>query len=180
MLVGLGLADLLMSVHRLLRARRIVRWDWLPLAAALLAALLILDLWWGFYGHLGMATVTFGAFLPAIVQLIFLFLLTAAVLPDRVPPEGLNLRAYYEGNRTYFWVLLAGYIVTILTYNASNYAFGGTAPLAVLRDFLPNLFLLSLCIGLAVSGRRAFHAIALLFLVAVSIAMWWGRQLGPM
>jgi hypothetical protein len=178
-LVGLALADLLASVHRLLRARQRVRWDWLPLAAALLAALLILDLWWGFYGHLGMATVKFGAFLPAIAQLTLLFLLTAAVLPDHVPPEGVDLRAFYDSNRAYFWTLLAGYIVIILTYNASIYQPRGTGPLAMALDFLPNLFLLAVCLGLAVTGRRTLHAVALVLLLAVSFVTWWGRQLGP-
>jgi hypothetical protein len=178
-LVGLALADLLTSVHRLLRARRLVRWDWLPMAAALLAALLILDLWWGFYGHLGRATVGFGAFLPAIAQLTVLFLLTAAVLPDRVPPEGVDLRAFYEANRTYFWGLLAGYLVIILAYNASVYQPRGVGPLAVALDFLPNLLLLAVCVGLAVTGRRTLHSVALAVLLAVSIAAWWGRQLGP-
>jgi hypothetical protein len=63
-LIGLAIADLSMSLHRLLRARHHVKWDWLPLAAASLVMLLILEFWWIFYG-LGTSPVFmhYGAFL---------------------------------------------------------------------------------------------------------------------
>lgn len=48
-LIGLAVADLATCMHRLLRARSRVRWDWLPLASALIVMLLILQFWWGFY-----------------------------------------------------------------------------------------------------------------------------------
>ena len=44
-LVGLAVADLATSLHWLLQARRRVQWDWLPLLAAILAVLAVLDLW---------------------------------------------------------------------------------------------------------------------------------------
>jgi hypothetical protein len=178
-LVGLALADLLTSVHRLLRARKRVRWDWLPLAAAVFAALLILDLWWGFYGHLGRASITFGSFLPAIAQLVVLFLLTAAVLPDRMPEEGLDLRAFYETTRAYFWLLMVTYMVLIVAYNVSVYQPREAGTVAAVLDFLPNLLLLGLFAGLATIRRRAFHAVALVFLLGWLLLHWWGRQLGP-
>jgi hypothetical protein len=179
-LVGLALADLLTSVHRLLRARRLVRWDWLPMAAALLAALLILDLWWGFYGHLGRESITFASFLPAFAQLTVLFLVSAAVLPDRIPTEGLDLRAFYDANRVYVWTLLAAYLAIILAYNASVYQPRGAGPIAAALDFLPNLLTLGLLIGLAATRRRMVHAVGLFLLLAVAILSWWGRQLGPL
>jgi H+/Cl- antiporter ClcA len=48
-LIGLAVADLSSSLHRLLRARRRVRWDWLPLAGAFLVILLILEFWWNLW-----------------------------------------------------------------------------------------------------------------------------------
>ena len=48
-IVGLSITDLTTSLHRLLRARRRVEWDWLPLATALLAVALVLNVWWQLY-----------------------------------------------------------------------------------------------------------------------------------
>ena len=49
-IVGLSITDLATSLHRLLRARRRVEWDWLPLATALLALLMVLNAWWDSIG----------------------------------------------------------------------------------------------------------------------------------
>ncbi|MBC8451106.1 MAG: hypothetical protein H8D72_00190 [Planctomycetes bacterium] len=109
-LVGLAIADLAVSLHRLLRARGRVQWDWLPLAAALLAVMAVLEVWWLFYGLQEATTFnSLGGFLPMTAQLILLFLLNAAALPDDVPDEGLDLRAFYVANSPYFWTLYGAY-----------------------------------------------------------------------
>jgi len=43
--------------------------------------------------------ITIGGFLPLLIGLILLFLLTAATLSDEVPAEGLDLRDFYAENR---------------------------------------------------------------------------------
>src|SRR5262245_3455454 len=95
-IIGLAIADILASLHRLLRARRQTRWDWRPLAAALLVLLTILQFWWGFY-RLGQIELwsRYGAFLLLMLQLILMFLLACAALPDEVR-DRLDLATYYE------------------------------------------------------------------------------------
>jgi hypothetical protein len=44
-LIGLAVVDIATSVHRLVRRRSVVRWDSLPLLAALYAALSAPDTW---------------------------------------------------------------------------------------------------------------------------------------
>jgi hypothetical protein len=94
-LIGLAVTDVSRSLHRLIRARQRVRWDWLPLVAALLVMMLILEFWWIFYG-LGTASAWthYGAFLVLAASLVCMFLLASAGLPDQIPEEGIDLSQY--------------------------------------------------------------------------------------
>ena len=180
-LVGLAVADLATSLHRLLQARRRVQWDWLPLLAAILAVLAVLDLWWGFFGFRDLDEWKFARFLPIFVQLVVLFLLCASALPDEVPSDGLDLRAFYRSNGSYFWFLYATYVGAILAQRGVGYAISGlpeeTSILSVLSGFAPNLILVVLFIGLALVRKRWFHAIAVPSLIAYQIIEWSGRVL---
>ena len=46
--VGLGLTELLSSFYRLIRDRRHIAWDPLPLAWALIIAVALTNFWWGY------------------------------------------------------------------------------------------------------------------------------------
>lgn len=43
---GLAIADMIVSLHGLLRRFRKVHWDWLPVVAALFVFVLIVSSWW--------------------------------------------------------------------------------------------------------------------------------------
>ena len=105
-ILALAVTDLATSMHRLLRARARLRWDWLPLAVALLILLATVQFWWIFF-ELWSATAKFslGGFLPDFLTLLLLFFIASAALPDEVPAEGLDLEAYYFANRRYIWAL---------------------------------------------------------------------------
>jgi hypothetical protein len=109
-IVGLALTDLLGSLHRLIRARRRVRWHWLPLVWAAGVLLLNLQYWWVFF-RVGKARV-WGKLLELGVHLcgpILLFLACAAALPDEVE-DGNDLLEQYFAQRHYFFALLALYL----------------------------------------------------------------------
>lgn len=176
-LVGLALADLAVSVHRLLRARRRVRWDWLPLAAALLAALAVFNLWWGFFSFRAeLPYHTLGGFLPFAAQLFILFLLNAAALPDEVPDEGLDLRAFYETNGPLFWLLYAALVVVTTAHVLAGRIAGGMR--LELLTLAPNVVLFTLFVVLARVRRRALHGVALVGLLVLFILQWSRMSLG--
>jgi hypothetical protein len=170
-LVGLAIGDLSLSLHRLLRARRRVDWDWLPLCAALLVLLLILQFWWAFYG-IGRAEVwtRYWAFLILAAALISMFLLASAALPDDIPVDGLNLAAYYEENRRYFWVLFA--LFTVLAYVLD---FVGASdpeiPTGPVRA-IPTLGFAVLLFSLAFVRKRGYHSVVVLLLLAFFGWQW--------
>jgi hypothetical protein len=177
-LVGLAVGDLSLSLHRLLRARRRVRWDWLPMAAALLVLLLILSFWWSFYG-MGRADVwsRYWAFLILGAALISVFLLASAALPDEIPEEGLDLRAYYIENRRYFWGMftLFALLAYVLDLLAAAENMGITA--GALRA-IPTLAIAALMLSLAFVESRRYHSVMVLLFLAFFGWQWSLLRIG--
>jgi hypothetical protein len=177
-LIGLAVADLSVSVHRLLRARRRIEWDWLPLAAALLVLLLILEFWWAFF-ELGRAAVwtRYAGFLVLAAALVSMFLLASAALPDAVPDDGLDLGDYYDENRRYFWVLFALCTVLALVVDyAAEWNLAG-APGGALRA-LPTLAIAGLLLSLAFVRKRRYHAVVVPLLLVFFGWNWSQLRIG--
>ena len=47
------------------------------------------------------------AFFPVLVLLILLSVLASAVFPEAIPPEGVDLKAYYADNARFVWTIFA-------------------------------------------------------------------------
>lgn len=107
LIVGLGVADLLMSLHKLLRARQRVRWDWLALSFAAMALVLpLVEWWWSFAWIRRFEPTTIAGFVPVFLFLSIGFLLMAGALPDEVPEAGISLREFYLSSRVHVWTLV--------------------------------------------------------------------------
>jgi hypothetical protein len=105
-IVGLAVADQLLSLHRLLKRRRAIVWDPLLLGVAALVMLTLVQVWWTLADTRSIA-LTIGEFLPILFGLTLLFLLAAASLPDEsdASDDGFDLRKYYEEHQRYLWTL---------------------------------------------------------------------------
>ncbi len=108
--VGLGLTELLLNFHRLVRERRHVTWDALPLAWALVLLVAVVNYWWGIRRVMAAASGwTSGDFIVAMISPIFLYLSCAAALPRAEPGERLDMKAAYAQERTAFLWFILGY-----------------------------------------------------------------------
>jgi hypothetical protein len=177
-LVGLALADVAHSLHRLLRARRRVRWNLLVPLAALLVTVSIVNAWWTtnlVFNH----TLTFATFLPNLASLVLLFLLASAALPDQVPDHGLDLHVYYMDNRRYFWGLFALWLAVLVTNEAVVWTAEGRSALAILGDTWPNLVFAALFLVLMWTSRRWVHGAILVFSLVILLGSWASRTPGP-
>ena len=166
-LVGLAIADLAVSFNRLLRARDRVQWNWLPLLTAFMAILAVLDIWWVFYGEQQADFYqTLAGFLPIVAQLILLYLINAAALPDDVPPEGMDLKEFYEENSPYFWTLFVIYFASaFVTHIVSNFHSDGDS-IHILQDTLWNLAIVVFLGSLIFVKNKRYHAAVIIaFLV---------------
>lgn len=174
-IVGLAVADELVSLQRLLRRRHEVRWDWAAPAVALLVLLAQVQIWWSLAQ--GEGPLTIGAFLPMLVLLILMFLLASAVLPDEVPAQGFDLKVYYHDNGSYIWTLFSaaagwGTATRIVTDIQA-----GTQALPLLIERIPEFLVLGVIVSLIFVRSRWWHAAALLILVGVGPVLWLSRSL---
>src|SRR3984885_8586869 len=126
-LIGLAVADVAMSFHRLMRSKLPVRWDPLALGAALYTLCTAVYMWFDIWGvrHFAL-TRHFLFYLGLGAALFVLFLAAAASLPDDADDadDAIDLREYYARNRRYFWALIAlfqfGYVAFGVYFGASE------------------------------------------------------------
>jgi hypothetical protein len=179
-LIGIALADIAQSLHKLLRARARVRWHWLPLAAATLLILLTVELWWSLTSLERLpGALTIGTFLPLLVGLFILFLLASAVLPDEVPAEGVDLRAFYFAEQRYFWLLFAFFVASFIILQLATAWFfrGADAIWKVLSSIRPNLLFIGLALSLAYIRRPVWHQLWLALLPIILLVGMFTRRL---
>ena len=170
-LVGLALADIAHSLHRLLRAGRRVSWDPLAPLAAFFVTASVVNTWWTadrVYAH----ALTYATILPNLVSLILLFLVASAVFPDEVPAEGVNLKAYYLDSRRYFWGLFILWVGALVINEALVSASLGLSALEILANTWGNLAFLPLFGLLMWTRNRWVHGAVLVFSILVIVGSW--------
>jgi hypothetical protein len=166
-LVGIAVADIAQSLHKLLRARARVRWHWMPLAASFLMILLTVEMWWSLTSLERLSTaMTAGRFLPMLLGLMVLILLASAVLPDSIPAEGIDLRTFYFAEHRYLWVLFALFVTILASQQIVGawYFRGSGAAARQLSSVLPNVVISVLALGLSRTQRPIWHTLWLLLL----------------
>jgi hypothetical protein len=175
-LMSLAIADILTSLHRLLRVRHQIRWHWHPLAAALVVLLAIWEFWWKFY-RLGRMEVWshYTTFLLLMLHLILLFLLACAALPDSAPGT-LDLATYYEQNRKYFWTLFALFSFSAVSVNLVAAVQTDPLPTLLFRA-VPNLLCAGVMLSLAFVRSKTYHSGCILLLLLVMVLGWWSLGL---
>ena len=156
--LALGLSDLLISAHRLLRRARTVRWAGLPVAAALFVLLALLTEFFSMWGLVQVERVSFVGLVFHLLPTIFIFLAASAVLPDEVSDGPFDLDAFYFSQQRYFYVTL-------------SLAFLGDAPRAlegvpfdlgqILAIVAPSTMVAAVFLSLAFSRRRWLHWLGL-------------------
>jgi len=110
-IIGIGLTEMLGNLHRLIRNRSRVTWDWLPVTWAAALLLLVINYWWGIYlGLSGLNQASNAAeFGLLLIQPILLFLTTASVLPNFDANCEWDVRRHYGEHRKTFIVTFALY-----------------------------------------------------------------------
>jgi hypothetical protein len=163
--LALAVSDLFMSAHRLIQARQRVKWHALPIAAAIYVFLAVLSEFFSLWVNADVHSVPFFYLLLLVSVSGFAALAAFTVLPDHVPDSGLDLLAYYMGNRRYLYITLAlGFGGDVLRTVYLTYLNTGHLPGAD-PHFVAQLILSAITIAvyalLAWSGNRRVHAVGL-------------------
>lgn len=167
--LGLAVAELGTSFHRLMRARRRVRWDWMSLALTFVMLLEVVQFWWLSYDWYARSDgLRLVEFLPNLVLLLFIYLMAAAVLPDEIPEEGLDLRQFYIESAPYFWCLVLAMTIAIIVILGPRSA-GTSDLLAIARGQIVNIVLLvAIAPLLFIRNIRVHQAVIIGFVGVVS------------
>ena len=166
------------SLHRLLRNRRRVRWDWVAPLAALVILVELFNLWWSWRNFTGNSLADVA---PYFVVMVLLFLTASAALPDHVPDEGIDLGAYFDENRSYFLGLYGTYITVWI----GSWTVGDLAKGASLGDLLGDYYfdypwILACFVLVFVRLPRWVSGVFLLITLAWLLYGygWWTKPLG--
>lgn len=177
-IVGVAVSDQILSLHRLLRSDAPVKWHWAQPWFAMIVLLLNVMVWWSIASSTGGKDVlTIGAFLPSLVLLILLALLTASTLPDRIAENGIDLAQYYQSNRRYQWCLLALALTWQLGSDAGEAAREGTPIVGFLADRSTDMVIVLIMVGMAIVRRWWLVAVGLGLLSTGPIG-WLSRSIG--
>ena len=176
-LVGLALADVAASLHRLLRQARLVRWDGRVVLSVVLVIITITGMWFEVWSIRSVkAVLSYPFYLSFFVEFMVLFLVCAACLPDE-PQESCDLGACYETNRIYLWSLFALFQASFFLHWIY---FAGLRVSDHGRMFLLGawvVFPLVVFVLLAIIRSRWFHYLALLALIAYRLVNYWNFSL---
>jgi len=159
---GLILSVLFTNLHKLIRARKIVKWNWLPLLNSWYLLLIILKNWWSLaISGNNQKEYSFFFFLVYAHVMILLYLSVSVVLPDKIPRKGINLKEYYFQHHRYYWGLMAVVgLISILISIVPKLI--DSSPLNI-----PNIIVFiissSLTILLIISKRYWIHSVLLIF-----------------
>lgn len=169
-LAGLGLSDLITSLHRLLRARKLVKWHWIPMVYAYAVFQTMINIWYGIRVDLAspLVSTSLGFFLW-LIPIILLLLIMLAVLPDHHPDKRLDIYAWYIEHRKYFFTLLALLTVSI-TINRSLLEEGQSF------WYLPLVMTLPFGILIFTKKRWVHTLVAILILVFLIITFYLQLQ----
>lgn len=165
--LALGLSDLLISFHRLMRRGGAVGWSALPLVAALFVLLALLTEFFSMWGLVAVERVSFVGLVFHLLPTFFIFLAASAVLPDDLGEGPFDLDAFYFAQQRYFYVTL-------------SVAFLGDAPRAlegvpfnlraILEIVAPSGTLAAIFLVLAFSRRRWLHWLGLVTAFALILS----------
>lgn len=173
-ILGLAVSDVAISLHRLAVAHHRVRWDVLAPLAALVAFLKIVTQWWTWFSAAGVAkVVTFEMYFAVLTEAVLLFLLAATTLPDEIPADGIDLKAYWEGARRRFWLLFLVQWTLWAGVNLWIYARMEHAPTVAWTSYV----IAPACLLLLFVRWRPLQAAALIGFTAYYFLKYFGQTL---
>ena len=174
-ILALAVAELVLGLHRLLRHREHIEWDWMTPAMALLVMFNIITFWWATYRWYGSGSnPSILGFLPDVATFVVLFLMSAAVFPDDVPEQGLSLREFYRSQARYIWSLQVLILILVVVFVAPR-KFDGWQ--AVVVDQSHNIIAAFVLSFVAWTKRMWIHQIAIVALIGMAFTGWLNIKL---
>lgn len=168
--LAVAFADMAASLHRLLRARKRVKWHPVPLAVALFVLLTLATLFFELWPLTRIERISYFQLVWLLAPQFVYFLAASAVLPDKVPDEGVDLLDWYLGERRYLFAVFGLAMVLDATASLLNgWPYFMSHPDFLWGFFVPaNLAAFTLVAIMWTSRRAWLHGLALTALFAIA------------
>jgi hypothetical protein len=178
--VGIAISDLALSFHKLFRHRRTLSWDARTLLAAALTFVVLFSMWfdlWAVHGRPEILNYPF--LLSIIVELVLLFLMATAVLPDEPLPND-DLATFYDNNARSIWTF---FLLFQISYVGHWLYFKMTSPSYELDPMLarlPEVLMVPVAAGALVlmPRRRMLHLILITSLLIYWLVTYSDNRIG--
>ncbi len=155
--LAVAMTDMIQSTHRLIRARPRIKWDALPLVFAGIVALFVITEFFALWTRFNVTEISMPRLLWLLATPTLYTLLAYSVLPDEVPPEGLDLTEFYASQHKVWAVLYAAAALLDLARSLEAIVLRGEAPAHA--QVVPALLTLAMLAGPAImyfaTSRRA-------------------------
>ena len=167
-IVGLGIAEVLSGIARLIRYRGSITGYWIHSVFVMAVFFALLQQWWEIWGLHAAPVWTFFGLVMMLAGPVGLFLIAHLLFPE--PMQGANLREYYDGAMRPIWWLAAVTVVLSTSFRPLVFdmdLFSG--------DNVSSVALFFGFVALATIRRPLVHAIlvpAFLLLVIVDVFRW--------
>lgn len=173
-LIGLAIADLSLSLHKLLRARKRIRWNLIVPALGFITLCMILNLWWLIYErYTGLESIQYWEFLPQVLILVTFFLISAAVFPDEIPQEGIDLQEFYIENRGQIWSLFALFLLLMMINGTVTAVKEKWSMIKYVSSLSGDVVAFALALFLMKTKRMIFHWLMIVFLFFSIGSIWF-------
>ena len=149
-IIGLGLAEILTGVAKLLREGRQAEFNWVHGTVAAIIFVVLLQVFWESWGLRAIDTWTFPSMLLMLSTPVLLFLIAHILFPDK--GQHADLGEYYFQRSRLIWSLATLTVVVSVLFRPIAF----DMPLLV-RDNLSSAPSLVACVLLATVSSRQFH-----------------------
>jgi hypothetical protein len=178
--VGIALSDLAVSFHKLFRNKRAISWDARPLLAAALTFVVLFSMWfdiWAVHGRPEILSYPF--LLSIIVELVLLFLMATAVLPDE-PLSTPDLAIFYNENARSIWTFFLLFQISYVGHWFYFKLTSATYDRHHMLARLPEVLMVPLVAGVLVlvPRQRMLHLILITSLLVYWLVTYSGLRIG--
>ena len=167
-IIGLGLAEILVGVARQIRCRESSNGYWVHSVLVVGIFFALLQQWWEIWGLQVIPEWTFGGLVMMLAGPVGLFLVANLLFPESV--QGANFREYYHGAMRPIWWIATLTVVLATLFRPMIFGFE-----LLSRENAISFIFFAGFIALAISKRPVIHAILVpifLLLILVDIFQW--------
>jgi hypothetical protein len=167
-IVGLGVAEILTGVARLIRCRETIRNYWVHSVGVVAIFIALLQQWWEIWAFRAVSEWTFLGLVMMLMGPVGLFLIAHLLFPEPMP--GADIKKYYYGAMRPVWWLAAATVVLATAFAPISFGWDLIAGVNATSFVLFTGFVV-----LGSSNRHRLHAILLpifLILILVDVVLW--------